>query len=141
MPFRGVIIGKKQDDGSYPVITLPFRRCWTDSTANVNHGLIQYAKGAVVKDLEIRGAGTETGDMDAAGTRTGVVKVRRMAGGVMACVLGGDNIIDNVTVNLKVVPADKSVQAGAYAGNVEQGSLILRNLSEESAENFQAGST
>ncbi|GFI68393.1 hypothetical protein IMSAG249_00209 [Lachnospiraceae bacterium] len=140
MPFRGVIIGKKQDDGSYPVITLPFRRCWTDSTANVNHGLIQYAKGAVVKDLEIRGAGTETGDMDAAGTRTGVVKVRRMAGGVMACVLGGDNIIDNVTVNLKVVPADKSVQAGAYAGNVEQGSLILRNLSEESAENFQAGS-
>lgn len=58
----------------------------------------------------------------------------------MACVLGGDNIIDNVTVNLKVVPADKSVQAGAYVGNVEQGSLILRNLSEESAENFQAGS-
>ena len=140
MPFRGVIIGKKQDDGSYPVITLPFRRYWTDFTANVNHGLIQYAKGVVVKDLEIRGAGTEDGDNNAAGTRTGVVKVRRMAGGVMACVLGGDNIIDNVTVSLKVVPADESVQAGAYAGNVKQGSLILRNLSENSAAGFQAGS-
>ncbi|MDE6204434.1 MAG: hypothetical protein K2G19_13270, partial [Lachnospiraceae bacterium] len=99
-----------------------------------------YAKGVVVKDLEIKGAGTETGDNNTAGTRTGVVKVRRMAGGVIACILGGDNIIDNVTVNLKVVPAAESVQAGAYVGNVEQGSLILRNLSEKTAENFQTGS-
>lgn len=140
MPFRGVITGKKQDDGSYPVITLPFRRYWTDHTANMNHGLIQYAKGAVVKNLEIRGAGTGTGDDNTAKTRTGVIKVRGMAGGVMACILGGDNIIDNVTVKLKVVPADNRVQAGAYVGNVKQGSLLLRNLSEESAENFQTGS-
>ena len=133
IPFRGVIVGQKlADSGQYPTITLPLRSNWTDNTADVNHGLVQYAKGAVVKDLKICGASDVTG-------RTGTARVRNMAGGVIACVSGGDNIIDNVSVNLKVALTDTSCQAGAYVGNVKQGSVILRNLKEESAREFQAG--
>ena len=135
MPFRGVIVGKKQDDGSYPTISLPIRRNYTDATADANHGFIQYAKGAVVKDLHIKG-GDPKGDT----TRTGIVKVRSMASGVIACILGGDNIIDNVTVELQVGRYNgQEIQAGAYVANIRQGSLILRNLSENSAKGFQVG--
>lgn len=136
MPFRGVIVGKQQDDGSYPTISLPVRRNYTGNTADANHGFIQYAKGAVVKDLHIKG-----GDAGGDDTRTGIVKVRSMAGGVMACILGGDNIIDNVTVELEVGKHNAdTVQAGAYVGNIRQGSLILRNLKEDSAKGFRVGS-
>ncbi len=134
IPFRGVIIGKNKGSGvvDYPTITLPLRRNWSGNVSDVNHGLIQYAKGAVVKDLTIKGADDST-------DRTGVARVRSMAGGVIACILGGDNIIDNVSVNLKVALVDPSAQAGAYVGNVRQGSLILRNLNEDSAKGFQTG--
>lgn len=131
MPFRGVIIGQKPD-GTYPTITLPLRKKWSDATMNTNHGLIQYAKGVVVKDLNIKGA-------DDADSRTGVAKVEQAAGGAIACVLGGDNIIDNVSVTLDVALTSTEVCAGAYVGNVEQGSVILRNLSENCASGFQAG--
>ena len=133
IPFRGVIVGQKlADSGQYPTITLPLRSNWTDNTADVNHGLVQYAKGAVVKDLKICGASDVT-------DRTGTARVRDMAGGVIACVLGGDNIIDNVSVKLQVALTGTSCQAGAYVGNVKQGSVILRNLKAESAREFQAG--
>lgn len=139
IPFRGVIVGQKftDDNGEqrYPVITLPRRSNWTKDTADVNHGLIQYAKGTVVRDLMICGA-----QDSADGTRTGVAKVKNMAGGIIACVLGGDNIIDNVSVELKCALADAGGQAGAYVGNVKQGSVILRNLSEASAKEFYVGS-
>ncbi len=135
LPFRGVIIGEITADGDKPAITLPLRKKWTSSTSNVNHGLIQYAKGAVVKDLTVKGA-TDSGD----GAGTGVAKVRNMAGGVIACVLGGDNIIDNVAVaDLKIALASTDVSAGAYVGNVMQGSLILRNMNENCAKTFSVG--
>lgn len=132
MPFRGVIIGQKKADGTCPAITLPLRKKWSDATMNTNHGLIQYAKGVVVKDLNIEGAG----DAD---DRTGVAKVEEAAGGAIARVLGGDNIIDNVSVTLDVALTSTEVCAGAYVGNVEQGSVILRNLSESCARGFRAG--
>ena len=137
MPFRGVIIGQQGsygDDGSrrYPKVTLPLRQNWTASTYDVNHGFVQYAKGVVLKDLLIVGADADAG-------RTGVVKVSSMAGGAIGCVLGGDNIIDNVSVQLKVALTSKTGQAGAYVGNVRQGSVILRNLKEESAFEFSVG--
>ena len=138
MPFRGVIIGQQgsYDDGrTYPKVTLPLRQNWTNSTYDVNHGFVQYAKGVVIKDLFI--AGAEPADTDTA--RTGVVKVSSMAGGAIGCVLGGDNIIDNVSVQLKVALTNRDAQAGAYVGNVKQGSVILRNLKESSAENFSVG--
>lgn len=46
----------------------------------------------------------------------------------MGCILGGDNIIDNVTVDvlMAVDAAANGVNAavGGYAGTVQQGSLI-----------------
>lgn len=132
MPFRGVIIGRKQTNDTYPTITLPLRKKWSDATMNTNHGLIQYAKGVVVKDLNIRGA-------QEADEKTGVAKVEKAAGGAIACVLGGDNIIDNVSVTLDVALTSTEVCAGAYVGSVEQGSVILRNLSESCASGFRAG--
>lgn len=140
MPFRGVIVGEISDydnDGTSrcPKITLPLRQNWTTSTYAGNHGLVQYAKGVVVKDLAIAGAVAPEGNK----SKTGVAKVRDMAGGVIACVLGGDNIIDNVSVDLKVALTNETGQAGAYVGNVKQGSVILRNLTEASARAFSVG--
>ncbi|EOS73202.1 hypothetical protein C819_03927 [Lachnospiraceae bacterium 10-1] len=135
MPFRGVIIGQQGSYGdgrTYPKVTLPLRQNWTAGTYDVNHGFVQYAKGVVLKDLLIVGADADAG-------RTGVVKVSSMAGGAIGCVLGGDNIIDNVSVQLKVALTSKTGQAGAYVGNVRQGSVILRNLKEESAFEFSVG--
>lgn len=55
-------------------------------------------------------------------------------GGVIGCVLGGDNIIDNVTVNidagwLTISGAKKHlIQVGGYVGSVSGGGVIFRNI-------------
>ena len=158
IPFRGVIIGEYSDDGreksdvkdssteNRPKITMPRKSFWTDdsASADINYGLIQYSIGTVVKDLRIQGATDNPGK-----EKTGTIKVRDNAGGVMAVILGGDNIIDNVSVALNVAITDnntaikpnitKDCTAGAYVGVVERGSLILRNLHEDCAANFHAG--
>ena len=48
-PFAGVIVGEKAD-GTRPTVILPYKK---NNNSCANFGLVQYAKGAVVKDLEI----------------------------------------------------------------------------------------
>ena len=128
-PFAGVIVGKKTN-GSYPSITLPKSTVVMD-----NYGLIQYMMGGVVKDIDIKQAQT--------GGKNEAIKVsdKGSAAGVAAIVLGGDNIIDNVGVNMTLqLTLDKNAQTtaktGAYAGDVRRGSVILRNLKASNFSNY-----
>lgn len=151
IPFRGVIIGEYREGGKgyeenkdnpeiKPELTWPLKPNWASGGGDMNYGLIQYAMGAVVKDLRISAANNTAAD----GTKidsekTEVALVKKTAGAVMADILGGDNIIDNVVVKVKVAVSDNTCIAGGYVGNVEQGSLILRNLHENSVSGFDIG--
>lgn len=122
-PFAGVIVGKKTG-GICPTITLPA----TASSAE-NYGLIQYMKGGVVKDLQIKQGANSTISISQTGNGAAVAAV----------VLGGDNIIDNVNVDLTLTVAyvsDMSVKTGAYVGCVKSGGVILRNLSHENVDGY-----
>lgn len=135
-PFAGVLIGEKILDESdtyrWPKITLPVNsdRIWE------NYGFIQFMKGAVVKDLSIT--------YDKAGTAAKKVKLKDggSGGGVAAVVLGGDNIIDNVTVDCDlqgwVSSNVNTVMTGGYVGLVKAGTVIVRNLSNTNVMNYKA---
>ncbi|MBE5926814.1 MAG: hypothetical protein E7270_07625 [Lachnospiraceae bacterium] len=129
-PFAGVISGKEIDTDKYSTITLP--RQGESNSVQTNYGLIQYMKGAVVKDLNIITPVKDEGD-----TSEIFINVNAYAGGVAAILLGGDNIIDNVSTRVRFraynnVNYDVStVIMGGYVGKIKNGSLILRNLNDK----------
>lgn len=123
--FSGVIVG----DTAARTITLT----GVNTTGEVG-GLIRYSQGSVVKNLTIvldnvtfNGNSTET-----------------FFGGVIGWVIGGDNIIDNVTLTVnngkKVSCASKLTAVGGYVGMVggyvgktdyskKGGGVVFRNIS------------
>lgn len=123
--FSGVIVG----DTTERQITLT-----GENTTGEVGGLIRYSQGSVVKNLEIvfddvtiNGNSTET-----------------FFGGVIGWVIGGDNIIDNVTLTVnngkKVSCASKLTAVGGYVGMVggyvgktdyskKGGGVVFRNIS------------
>jgi len=133
-PFAGVIIGKKMD-GSRPIVTLPYKR---KNNSCANFGLVQYAKGAVVKNLEIISL-DKVSDSALLATTTTITHVTNMGGTAIACILGGDNIIDQVKVGSRIAADSGDTAAGGYVGIVQQGSLILRGLEEANLEGFHCG--
>lgn len=133
-PFAGVIVGEKAD-GTRPTVILPYKK---NNNSCANFGLVQYAKGAVVKDLEVVSReSVEPGYPDR--SVTVITHVADMGGTVMACILGGDNIIDNVKTGSRIAIDGSNTAVGGYVGVVEQGSLILRHLEEEDLEGFRCG--
>lgn len=153
MPFVGVIVGQAGNDGKYPVIKLPDET--TNNTELDSFGLIKYAKGCVIKDIEIQiGMKAVTGQLSAvtarpvllsgyfdmvardAVTSNEYIKVKNAGGGVIAYVMGGDNIIDNVTVKGTLKAVNETATIGGYAGSVNLGTLIIRNMSEDSLKEF-----
>lgn len=134
-PFAGVIIGSN-DSGNYTV-TLPKQgtrniivngQVVQEQIEQSTLGLIQYMSGAVIKDLNIQGEGYND---------NAYYNITDSAGGVAAKIVGGDNIIDNVTVSLNMNTNNKYIQSdgtggisglGGYVGVIENGSLILRNI-------------
>lgn len=125
-PFIGVWYGKGSD-GTIHKITLPTK---TSAQTYATYGFLQYAKGAVVKDMEIAIPGEKVNNY---------TTIQRLgaAGGVIGCILGGDNIIDNVKVTgslaleyfYKVNNNYRYMAAvGGYVGVVKKGGLILRNV-------------
>lgn len=118
-PFTGVWMGAGK------AITLPEKKA---TSTYATYGFIQYAKGAVVKDLVLAGS------TDAAKAAV----VTDMGGTVFACLLGGDNIIDNVTVKARLKARDGKANIGGYVGNIKKGTLILRNVAHSDVESFQA---
>lgn len=123
-PFTGVWYGKDAD-GTIHAITLPDKNA---DASYETYGFIQYAKGVVVKDMIIQTS--ETAE------ETAYARLVKAGGGVIACVLGGDNIIDNVTVKVKYRSEQANAVIGGYVGNVQKGGLILRNVSADALENF-----
>jgi len=123
--FRGVIVGGNN-------ISV------TNKTA---YPLIAFSEGSVIKNLTIIADSSELNKTDE--TCIGCYKLTggdytstgRFYGSVIGAIVGGDNIIDNVQVNLsnaKFYLSDTSAQyvaVGGYVGVIINGGLVFRNMS------------
>lgn len=122
--FRGVIVGQKKSDGTYPTIT--------NKSASP---LIRFSSGSVVKNINIvytKEVTLSKNNNNKLNYSTGKTEYY---GGVMGVVFGGDNIIDNVKVtnpNIKFANNDNRKQhlitAGGYVGAIVYGGVIFRNM-------------
>lgn len=122
--FRGVIVGQKKSDGTYPTIT--------NKSASP---LIRFSSGSVVKDINIVYTNEVTLSKNNNNKLNYSTKKTEYYGGVMGVVFGGDNIIDNVKVtnpNITFANNDNSKQhlitAGGYVGAIVYGGVIFRNM-------------
>lgn len=122
--FRGVIVGQKKSDGTYPTIT-----------NNSASPLIRFSSGSVVKDINIEYTKEVTLSKNNNYKLNYSTKKTEYYGGVMGVVFGGDNIIDNVKVTnptIKFANNDNSKQhlitAGGYVGAIVYGGVIFRNM-------------
>lgn len=126
-PFRGVIVGKP--GASTATIEI-------ENNKGELRGLIPYSYGSVVRNLNINYVNAHAtitySDKDADGVPTAFF------GGVIGCILGGDNIIDGVVVNdpnsgsttydFTVAGDSHLVPIGGYVGAIAGGGVIFRNM-------------
>lgn len=126
-PFRGVIVGNLRSSGSATIEI--------ENNKGELRGLIPYSYGSVVRNLNINYVNAHAtitySDKDADGVPTAFF------GGVIGCILGGDNIIDGVVVNDPnsgsttydfIVAGDSHlVPIGGYVGAIAGGGVIFRN--------------
>lgn len=126
-PFRGVIVGANVpvENGSNvkpATITL---------TGTLPQGFIVYSYGSVVKNLKLDVQGTATLSFAEIKNNQGYTS-ESFFGGVIGCILGGDNIIDNVDVsytggNVTLVGTRTwLVPVGGYVGVISGGGVIFR---------------
>lgn len=122
--FRGVIVGQKKSDGTYPTIT-----------NNSSSPLIRFSNGSVVKDINIEYTKEVTLSKNNNNKLNYSTGKTEYYGGVMGVVFGGDNIIDNVKVtNPKITFANNDnskqhlITAGGYVGAIVYGGVIFRNM-------------
>lgn len=122
--FRGVIVGQKKSDRTYPTIT-----------NNSASPLIRFSSGSVVKDINIEYTKEVTLSKNNNNKLNYSTGKTEYYGGVMGVVFGGDNIIDNVKVtnpNIIFANNDNSKQhlitAGGYVGAIVYGGVIFRNM-------------
>ena len=133
-PFRGVVVS---NNGSTVKI----------SGDNIANGFIVYSYGSVVKDITIQYSGKgktliyQAPDADD-------YQPKSFFGGVIGCIMGGDNIIDNVKVSMDTDSMDTGwkltlngdkkylIQAGGYVGSVSGGGVIFRNINAKSDTAF-----
>lgn len=121
--FKGVITGK-QADNSVAKITL----------SGGSSAFIKYSYGSVVRDVEFILNQTPTLNRSEPNRPNNVTEAMRSPdtffGGVIGCVLGGDNIIENVTVsNFSVTPSGSKshlVPIGGHVGVIAGGGVIFR---------------
>lgn len=136
-PFVGVWYGRDEDGTTIHSITLPNKEA--DATY-ATYGFIQYAKGAVVKDLKLKMKSGTVEETLANGSTVSVeyrpTVIEGVGGGVIASILGGDNIIDNVTVEVSLTSKLTTSVVGGYVGVVKKGGLILRNVSDATFASF-----
>ena len=122
--FRGVIVGQKKSDGTYPTIT-----------NNSSSPLIRFSSGSVVKNINIEYTNQVTLSKNNNNKLNYSTGKTEYYGGVMGVVFGGDNIIDNVKVtnpDITFANNDNSKQhlitAGGYVGAIVYGGVIFRNM-------------
>ena len=138
-PFRGVIVGDLADSGTQATIAI-------NNSTSFSKGLIPYSYGSVIKNLKV----VYQSDVSAI-SYTGKDSNNAPGsffGGVIGCILGGDNIIDGVSVSsrsgsaatIASANADPLITAaadgltsphlvpiGGYVGAVTGGGVIFRN--------------
>lgn len=121
----------------------PFRGVLTSSTgvtitlsgSNTSNGLIPYSYGSVIRKLNIVYSGTGK-TLTYSNTSSTKYAPDVFFGGVIGCVMGGDNIIDGVTVDIAdnwlTLDGDKKhlIQVGGYVGSVSGGGVIFRNMTD-----------
>ena len=172
--FSGVIIGKKGTDNSCPTVYIT-----AQGTTKTFGGLIAFSQGSVVKNLnlEFGGKAAPDGQTDASEGNEGAevnpqaegeisscdpmkLTIESQApsqeraqqsffGGVIGYVVGGDNIIDNVTLNNLTTDKitvtgdnDNLVDIGGYVGliggNLESGGgVIFRNINSSGLDRYK----
>lgn len=142
-PFRGVIVGNLKE--SVPQTEVVIKKTGTSSS----QGLVPYSYGSVVKDVKIAYSGIFTvtyKEKSAAGVPGSCF------GGAIGCIMGGDNIIDNVQVSgdgasVQAVSSTGNdallarmtgegqnnylIPIGGYVGAVAGGGVIFRHMSDE----------
>lgn len=129
-PFHGVIAGWNGTGNT--VIQMP-NKSGVDSAG---YGFINTANGCAVYGLNIQYSevGLSNGSYSEATSRpfngsakTGVSHF----GGVIAWVIGGDNVVDNVSVSVDTLTAGhKTSVFGGYVGFVTGGGVTVRNLGD-----------
>lgn len=128
--FRGVITGKMKSDGEYPTITINNTALTASDHA---HGLINNSYGCVVKDLNIKLKSVDDTSVTVTESTKTEAVVNNYFGGVIGQILGGDNIIDNVSVDadsafMKLAGTySYLVPVGGYVGMHQGGGLLFRN--------------
>ena len=121
-PFRGVLVST---NGATLILT----------GANTGNGLIAYSYGSVVKNLTIKYGGEKKTLVYQ--TSSSVFYPTSCFGGAIGCILGGDNIIDDVNVTLDtgwltLSGANKHLlQVGGYVGSVCGGGVLFRNMQDK----------
>ena len=133
------------DFGGFGSVSNPFRGVLTSSTGativlsgeQTGNGLIPYSYGSVVRKLKI--FYQKSGKTLTYNTKTDgkyYPKQTECFGGVIGCVLGGDNIIEGVSVSMGdgwlTLSGEKShlIQVGGYVGTVSGGGVIFRNMTD-----------
>lgn len=140
-PFRGVIVGDLANEGQQATIAI-------NNSTSFSKGLIPYSYGSVVKTLKVVYQSNVSGISYTGKDSNGVPG--SFFGGVIGCILGGDNIIDGVRVSsqsgaaatVASANADPLIAAvadsltsphlvpiGGYVGAVTGGGVIFRNSS------------
>ena len=134
--FSGVIIGNK--DAAKGVTTPTITLTGTSKNSAVG-GLIRYSQGSVVKDLNIKIKGAT---IHKTSTDTDL-----FFGGAIGYVIGGDNIIDNVSVSTEgtglTIDGGEQIPVGGCVGLVggddclKGGGVIFRNMPAVTTDNNQ----
>lgn len=123
-PFRGVLVSTNPN-GVKLILT----------GANTGNGLIAYSYGSVVKNLTIKYEGEKKTLVYQ--KSSSVFYPTSCFGGAIGCILGGDNIIDDVNVTLDtgwltLSGANKHLlQVGGYVGSVCGGGVLFRNMQDK----------
>lgn len=140
--FRGVIVGSSSDGSVKISMSVP--KTSEISNYENTHGLITMSNGSVVKDLtiEVTPYATDKYNYRVNGNKAYAYNEEfSNYGAVINKIMGGDNIIDNVSVNFtgnfKVRnDYDYKATVGGYVGCVVNGGLIFRNVDDSSLTNF-----
>lgn len=140
-PFRGVIVGDLANEGQQATIAI-------NNSTSFSKGLIPYSYGGVVKNLKVVYQSNVSAISYTPKGGNGIPG--SFFGGVIGCILGGDNIIDGVSVSSRSGSAATIASAntypliaaaagdttnahlvpiGGYVGAITGGGVIFRNSS------------